>query len=203
MAGAGRQLLLGALALGLAACGGQERSDSGPPQPLDTRPQPLPVADPTQPVASGNTRAAAEIAALAALRADFDPQREAEADLATAQVEARRGNRRIILELGEGGCGPCQALAAAIEGQAELRRLRDAGFVWVRVDRSGPANAGLLQRLPGGVDAPAPQLLLLDEQGQVLQAQAGADLVPEGRPDHKRIRALLEQWAPATPPPAP
>jgi hypothetical protein len=110
---AGAWVLLAAL----AACGGQETSMSGPPQPLDTRPEPPRAPDPTQPVASGNTRAAADVAALAALRAAFDPGRDAEADLATAQVEAQRGARRIIVELGEPSCAGCDVLAAAIEGQ--------------------------------------------------------------------------------------
>jgi hypothetical protein len=58
-------------------------------------------------------------------------------------------------------------------------------------------------RLPGGQDAAAPHLLLLDEQGQVLGEQAGADLLPEGRPDLRRIRGLLEQWAPPASPQGP
>ena len=194
-------VLLGVL---LAGCGQQNpAATSSPPQPVDTTPRKPPVADTQAPVASGNTPAAADIAAIAALGAAFDPNRDAAADLATARVEARRGNRRIVLELGDAACTACEVLDAGIEGDGALRRARDAGFIWVKVDRSAAANAALLAGLPGGSDAPAPHLLVLDADGQVLHAQPGADLLRKGRPDARRIRGFLEQWAPPAPPQTP
>lgn len=47
--------------------------DSVMPRPVDTTMHKLSVADPTQPVTSGNTPTAADIAAVAALNAEFDP----------------------------------------------------------------------------------------------------------------------------------
>jgi hypothetical protein len=190
------------LALCLSACGGQEAPvASGPPRPVDTTPQKPAVADTSAPVASGNTPAAADIAAIAALGAAFDPARDAGNDLETAKVEAKRGGKRIVLELGDAACAECAALDERIEGEAPLRRLRDAGFVWVKVDRSAPGNAGFLAGYPDSAGAPAPQLLVLDADGQVLHAQSGADLLRNGKPDRRRIRGFMEQWAPppATP----
>lgn len=186
------------LALLLAACGNGDTPPvaSGPPRPVDTTPQQRPAPDPSQPVASGNTRAAADIAAIAALGAAFDPNRDAGDDLETAKVEAKRGGLRIVLELGDAACQACAALDQRIEGEAELRRRRDAGFVWVKVDRGAAHNAALLGTLPGGTDAPAPHLLVLDADGQVLHAQPGTDLMRNGRPDTRRVRGFLEQWAP-------
>ncbi|KAF1694625.1 thioredoxin family protein [Pseudoxanthomonas koreensis] len=185
------------LLLRLSACGGQEPAPpSGPPLPVDTTPRKPPVADVSEPVASGNTPAAADIAAIAALGAAFDPARSAEADLETAKVEAKRGGRRIVLELGDASCGECAALDARIEGEAPLRHRRDAGFIWIKVDRSTPGNAAFLAAYPDAAEAPAPYLLVLDADGQVLHAQAGVDLLRKGKPDRSRIGAFLEQWAP-------
>lgn len=178
----------------LAACAGGEGT-AEPPRPLDETPQPPVVADASQPVASGNTRAAAEVAAIAALGAAFDPQRDAAADLETAKVEARRGGKRIVVELGQAGCAACEALDTYVEGDDALRRQRDAGLVWMRIDRSAEAgNAPLLAAWPGG-DAPSPFLLVLDADGQVLHAQEGLSLVPDGKPDRKAIKAFVAQWA--------
>ena len=190
-----------ALALGfLSACSGQEPpATSGPPLPVDTTPRKPPVADASEPVASGNTPAAADIAAIAALGASFDPDRSAADDLETAKVEAKRGSKRIVLELGDASCAECAALDGMIEGQAPLRHRRDAGFVWVKVDRSAPGNAELLAAFPGAVDAPAPYLLVLDAEAQVLHAQAGAELLRKGKPERRRILAFLEEWAPPAP----
>lgn len=184
----------------LSACGQEpEPPPSGPPLPVDTTLQKPPVADVSEPVASGNTPAAADIAAIAGLGAAFDPDRSASADLETAKVEAKRGGRRIVLELGDASCGECAALDEMIEGQAPLRHRRDAGFVWVKVDRGAPGNAAFLAGFPGAVDAPAPYLLVLDADAQVLHAQAGADLLRKGQPERRAILAFLEEWAPPAP----
>ena len=78
------------LALALSAC--HAGSDNAAEvQPPDTAAQKIPARpDPDQPVASGNTPAAADIAAIAALNASFDPQRDPADDLDTAKVEAQR-----------------------------------------------------------------------------------------------------------------
>ncbi|UNK56385.1 thioredoxin family protein [Pseudoxanthomonas daejeonensis] len=190
------------VAMLLSACGGQEAPPpSGPPLPVDTTPQKPVVADTSERVASGNTPAAADIAAIAALGASFDPNRSAANDLETAKVEAKRGSKRIVLELGDAACGECAALDQRIEGEAPLRHLRDAGFVWVKIDRSAPQNAPFLAAYPGSTEAPAPHLLVLDADAQVLHAQSGHELLRKGKPDRRRIREFLEQWAP--PPAAP
>lgn len=202
-----RAMLPAALVVALlAACSGQEPPPpSGPPLPVDTTPQKPPVADTSERVASGNTRAAADIAAIAALGAAFDPDRSAANDLETAKVEAKRGNRRIVLELGDASCGECAALDETIEGEAPLRHLRDAGFIWVKVDRSAAANAGFLARYPGSAEAPAPHLLVLDADAQVLHEQSGGEgeLLRKGKPDRRKIRAFLEEWTPPEEPEAP
>ena len=189
------------LALLLSACGGQEAPPpSGPPLPVDTTPQKPVVADVSEPVASGNTPAAADIAAIAALGASFDPNRSAANDLETAKVEAKRGGMRIVLELGDAACGECAALDERIEGEAPLRHLRDAGFVWIKVDRSAPGNVAFLAGYPGSAEAQAPHLLVLDADAQVLHEQSGHELMRKGTPERRRIKAFLEEWAPpATP----
>jgi hypothetical protein len=197
-----REMVLATLLVLLSACGQQQEAPvaSGPPLPVDTTPQKPPVADTSEPVVSGNTPTAADIAAIAALGAAFDPNRSAADDLETAKVEAKRGGKRIVLEVGDAACGDCAALDERIEGEAPLRHLRDAGFVWVKVDRSAAGNASFLAGYPGAAEAPAPHLLVLDADGQVLHAQAGQELLRNGKPNRRRIKAFLEEWAPpATP----
>ena len=114
----------------------QPPATAEPTQPLDTRPTEPPVADPSEPVASGNTPVAADIAAIAGLGAQFDPARDPADDLATAKVEAQRGKKRILLEIGNAACERCRALDEMVEGNGDLRRFRDAHYVWVKVNAS-------------------------------------------------------------------
>ncbi|KAG1317262.1 hypothetical protein G6F63_015744 [Rhizopus arrhizus] len=63
------------------------------------------------------------------LGAQFDPARDPADDLATAKVEAQRGKKRILLEVGNAACDRCQALDELVEGNGDLRRFRDAHYV--------------------------------------------------------------------------
>ena len=126
---------------------------------------------------ASDTRAAADIAAIAALGASFDPNRSAANDLETAKVEAKRGGKRIVLELGDAACAECAVLDERIEGEAPLRHRRDAGFIWVKVDRSAPGNVAFLAAYPGSAEAHAPHLLVLDAERRVVGALNIHDLL--------------------------
>lgn len=64
----------GLLMAGLLSACGQPTDQQQTPRPLDTSMQKPPSADPSQPVSSGNTPTAADIAAAAALNAQYDPR---------------------------------------------------------------------------------------------------------------------------------
>ena len=70
-----RSVAAGALLLAVAmtASGAREQAEPNPPS---TTPNVSTEPDTSQPVASGNTPAAADIAAVAALNASFDPLRD-------------------------------------------------------------------------------------------------------------------------------
>ena len=167
-------------------------------QPLDTSEQKAPVADPSQPVASGNTPAAADIAAVAALNAQFDPARDPVADLETAKVEARRGGKRIVLDVGGEWCSWCHLLDAFMEGDSEIRRFRDANYVWMKVNYSEDnENAAFLSRFPAITGYP--HLFVLDADGQLLHSQFTGELEKGKGYDHSKFFSFLKEWAPPAP----
>jgi len=174
----------------------QPPATAEPTQPLDTRPTEPPVADPSEPVASGNTPVAADIAAIAGLGAQFDPARNPADDLATAKVEAQRGKKRILLEVGNASCERCRALDEVVEGNGDLRRFRDANYVWVKVNDS-PANrnAAFLGQFPE-MGRDYPYLLVLDADGTLLAPQATAAMRRGETYLPAQVMAFLKQWAP-------
>ncbi|KAF1015155.1 MAG: Thiol:disulfide interchange protein DsbD [Stenotrophomonas maltophilia] len=173
-----------------------------PAQPLDTRPTQEPAADTSVPVASGNTPAAADIAAIAALNASFDPARDPADDLATAKVEAQRGNKRIIIDVGGEWCPWCHLMDQSIEGDSEVRRFRDAHYVWMKVNYSEEnENAAFLSQYPEVKGYP--HLFVLDADGTLLHSQFTGDLEKtksEGKGYNRaKFLAFLTQWAPDKP----
>lgn len=186
-------LLLGAV---LAGCSAPPAPPPEKAQPLDTTEQKMPVADISQPVASGNTPAAADIAAVAALNAQFDPARDPVADLETAKVEAQRGGKRIMLDVGGEWCSWCHLLDAFMEGDSEMRRFRDAHYVWMKVNYSEDnENAAFLSRFPAITGYP--HLFVLDADGELLHSQFTGELEKGKGYDRAKFFAFLKEWAPA------
>ncbi|AVT97885.1 thioredoxin family protein [Xanthomonas oryzae] len=177
-----------------SACG-QTSSPQEAPKPLDTSMQKPPSADPSQPVSSGNTPTAADIAAAAALNAQYDPSRDPAADLETAKVEAKRGGKRIVINVGNAACEPCKALDELMGGDAELRSFRDAHFVVVKVNRDAAnENAAFLSAFAQLNNSPS--LLVLDNDGKLLTTQSGPELRKGEGFDRKKLFDFLKQWAP-------
>ncbi|WP_102946112.1 thioredoxin family protein [Stenotrophomonas sp. VV52] len=195
MSAVGASLIVAGL---LAACS-PSAPTAAPAQPLDTTEQKPPVADPSQPVASGNTPAAADVAAVAALNAQFDPARDPVADLATAKVEAQRGGKRIVLDVGGEWCSWCHLLDAFVEGDAEIRSFRDANYVWMKVNYSEDnENAAFLSQYPQIKGYP--HLFVLDAQGTLLHSQFTGELeADKGQPkgyNRDKFVAFMKDWAP-------
>ena len=187
------------LAVLLAGCSQPPAPPAEKVQPLDTSEQKAPVADVSQPVASGNTPAAADIAAVAALNAQFDPARDPVADLETAKVEARRGGKRILLDVGGEWCSWCHLLDAFVAGDAEIRSFRDANYVWMKVNYSEDnENAAFLSRFPAITGYP--HLFVLEADGQLLHSQFTGELEKGRGYDRGKFFAFLKQWAPPAAP---
>lgn len=193
----GAALLL-VMATGLAGCG---KAPPPPPEPNPPTIQaPPPHGDTSVPVASGNTPAAADIAAAAALNAGFDPARDPARDLETAKVEAQRGNKRIVLEIGAQDCMPCGALDALIAGDTEIRQFRDANYVWMKVNATVQnPNAAFLAAFPP-VPSP-PHLLVLAADGTLLASQPGTALQDGADFDRDKLLEWLKAWTVGTAPP--
>lgn len=186
--------------MAMAACGVREQAATAqsPAQPPTLEANVSAEPDTTQPVVSGNTPAAADVAAAAGLRAAFDPARDPAKDLETAIVEAARGGKRILLEVGDAHCERCEALDTLLEGDAPLRQKRDAGYIWVKVNQdSDNPNSEFLSKFPPPESRP--HLYVLDAAGTLLHSQSLPAKDSDPTTDRDWILDWLAQWAPPGP----
>ena len=196
-----RKVLFNALVLSLAAvlaaCS-QEKPAPEPepaPNPPSMKANTSAKPDTSRPVASGNTPTAADIAAVAGLNASFDPLRDPARDLETAKVEAQRGGKRILLDVGGEWCSWCHILDKLVEGDAEIRSSRDANFVWMKVNYSEEnQNKAFLSPYPEIKGYP--HLFVLDAEGKLLHSQFTGDLEKGKGYDRRKVLAFLKEWAP-------
>jgi len=182
------------LAFALSACTAEEKK-AAEPNPPSTEANAPAEPDTSQRVASGNTPTAADIAAVAALNASFDPKRDPASDLEMAKVEAQRGGKRVLLDVGGEWCSWCHILDKFVESDAEIRSFRDANYVWMKVNYSEEnENKAFLSKYPGIKGYP--HLFVLDADGKLLHSQFTGELEKGKGYDRDKFFGFLKAWAP-------
>ena len=180
-------------AFALTAC--SQEKPAAEPNPPSMKANAPAEPDTSRRVASGNTPTAADIAAVAALNASFDPKRDPASDLEMAQVEAQRGGKRVLLDVGGEWCSWCHILDKFVEGDAEIRSFRDANYVWMKVNYSEEnENQAFLSKYPEIKGYP--HLFVLDADGKLLHSQFTGELEKGKGYDREKFFAFLKAWAP-------
>lgn len=125
----------------------------------------------------------------------YDPQRNAEADVQAAIAEARRSNRHLLVEVGGQWCIWCHILDKFFTDHPDLTALRKKNFVMVKVNFSPEReNKKLLSQYP---KIPGyPHLFVLDQNGKLLHSQDTGQLEEGKSYNLGKLSAFLEKWAP-------
>lgn len=109
-----------------------------------------------------------------------------------ALVRARSSRKRVLIDVGSGGCVWCKRLHRFIEQDSEIRELVERSFLTVRVDLR--ANAAMLSAyapVPG-----TPHYFVLGEDGSLLHSQ-GTEILESGQSYNRgRLLAFFKAWAP-------
>jgi thiol:disulfide interchange protein len=125
----------------------------------------------------------------------FDPSRNARKDIADAVAKAQKTHQRILLDIGGEWCIWCHRLDDYFAQNAELDKLREANFIWLKINFSPEnENRELLSaypKIPG-----YPHIFVLDENGHLLHSQNTGELEADKSYDLKKMAAFLRKWSP-------
>jgi thioredoxin-related protein len=125
----------------------------------------------------------------------YDPARNADQDIQDALAEAKRTNKRILLEVGGEWCSWCHRLDEFFAAHPDLTELRDKNYVTVKINFSEEnPNKEVLSRydpIPG-----YPHIFVLDSDGKLVRSQ-DTGVFEEGKSYvAERLNVFLTNWAP-------
>ena len=125
----------------------------------------------------------------------YDPKRNAAADIEAAVAEAGRSKRHVLIEVGGEWCVWCHRLDDYLKEKKKLKALLEKNFVVVKVNYSPEnENEEVLSRYPEV--AGYPHFFVLDGRGKLLHSQDTAKL-EKGKSYHaRRFKRFLTRWGP-------
>jgi len=127
-------------------------------------------------------------------REKFDPLRNAAEDLQAAVAKAQKENKRIILDVGGEWCVWCVWMDNFFSKNAELTKLRDENFVWLKINMSEEnENKEFLSKYPS-IEG-YPHLFVLEKDGSFLHSQGTAELEEGKSYNLQRVTDFLKKWS--------
>ncbi|HKT51003.1 MAG TPA: thioredoxin family protein [Candidatus Angelobacter sp.] len=124
----------------------------------------------------------------------FDPARSAAQDINDAVEEAKRSNRRVLMEVGGDWASWCHTMDEFFQSHSDLRDFRDKHYVTVFVNYSVQnQNRQVLDKYPKIYEYP--HFFVLDGTGKVLVSQQTSLLEQGETYNPGRMDAFLRKWA--------
>ena len=127
---------------------------------------------------------------------EYDPKRDAAADVELALAEARRAKKNVLLEVGGKWCVWCRIMDSYFEANPDVLKLREDNYVLVKVNFS-PENENKAVLSKYGEIPAYPHIFVLDSEGQLLHSQNTGDLEVGKSYDKGKLVEFLRKWAPA------
>ena len=123
----------------------------------------------------------------------YNETADAKADVAAAEVKARREHKRVLLDFGGNWCGDCQLLDTYYRAPANAALLAKY-YVVVHVDIGHiDKNLDVAAKYGVPIDHGVPGLGIIDAQGKIIYAQKAKEFE---HTSPEAVEALLEKYRP-------
>lgn len=127
----------------------------------------------------------------------YNPQADAQADVARAIADAQAQGKHVLLQVGGNWCPWCIKLHQFMESNADIKTYLSDNYIVVKVNYSKEnKNLELLERLGNPQRFGFPVLVILDVQGQRLHTQDTGLLESGDGYDIKKVQSVLKGWSP-------
>jgi len=128
----------------------------------------------------------------------YNPEADAEKDIAEAVAKAKAENKHVFLQLGGNWCGWCKVFHELTTQDEELKNYIEANFEVVHVNYS---KENTNEKVLASLDYPQrfgfPVFVILDQNGKRIHTQNSGYLEEGNGHSKKKILEFLNQWSPA------
>jgi thiol:disulfide interchange protein len=119
------------------------------------------------------------------------------ADIAAALAQAKRENKRVLLDFGGDWCGDCQVLDIYFHNAQNLPIL-EKNYVLVHVNVGHmDENQNIAAQYQVPLDRGVPALAVLSERGKLLYSQRAGEFDTMRNMASSSVTSFLVQWKPA------
>ncbi|UYQ93370.1 thioredoxin family protein [Chitinophaga horti] len=128
----------------------------------------------------------------------YNPNANAEAELATAIKKASVEKKHVLVQVGGNWCIWCKRLYKYVEDSTALRDYRDKNYVVYHLNYSKEnQNLALLAKYGYPQRFGFPVLLVLDANGKLLHIQDTGQLESADSYDKRKLMSFFKNWSPA------
>tara|TARA_R110002111_G_scaffold262851_2_gene341834 strand:- start:32587 stop:35607 length:3021 start_codon:yes stop_codon:yes gene_type:complete len=133
---------------------------------------------------------------LTLLKAHTVPTLDAQELLQTALKQAKKENKRIIIQETATWCGPCRLLSRFL---VKERKLWERDYLWIKIDHRWTGSDEMMKTMRAGAQGGIPWWAILDQDGKVLVTsndEEGTNIgFPGEQSDRAHFRTMLEKTA--------
>jgi thiol:disulfide interchange protein len=131
----------------------------------------------------------------------YDAQADGEQQLAAALAEARRTEKRVLVNFGANWCSDSQKMYRLLQDNTRIAELLRTRYVLVLIDANNRTdtkvrrNHALAERLGNPFQHGIPVLLVLDADGRPLNSDPDERLVDSDHRHPRKVLRYLTKWA--------
>ena len=129
----------------------------------------------------------------------YDTKADGEKQFADALRQAKADRKRVLLDLGANWCSDSQAMFRVLSTNREIQQFISDHYVFDMIDVNQRGlhsrNTRLLERLGNPIANGIPVLLILDENGTVLNSDPDERLRDSDHEHPLLVLAYLRKWA--------
>ena len=123
----------------------------------------------------------------------YDPAIDGQMQIARAELEAQRTNKKVLLIVGGNWCGWCRLLDETFQRNPAASELRDKLFIALHINVSAEnSNECALKAYPAAPSAPF--IYVLDAKGTLLGTDDTVDWESGDGYDPQRLESFLKKW---------